>query len=94
MIMIQFKHEEHEKNMNLLHRIKKDIHELCESLEKCEQEAYDERRYIIDQYDEAPRRHYMDERRGGLMSRRDNRSIDRHYPEYPFDERAGGRYNY
>ena len=95
--MIQFREEDHARNMQLLHTIKKSIHELCENLEKNE-ENYGERRYIIDQFDERPRHQEMDERRGGgrggMMGRRDNRSMDRNYPEYPIEERGGGRYNY
>lgn len=97
MIMIQFREEDHARNMQLLHTIKKGIHELCENLEKSE-ENFGERRYIIDQFDEKPRYPEMDERRGGgrggMMGRRDNRSMDRNYPEYPIEERGGGRYNY
>lgn len=98
MIMIQFREEDHARNMHLLRTIKKNLHELCENLEKSEEENFGERRYIIDQFDERPRHHEIDERRGGgrggMMGRRDDRSTDRHYPEYPIDERGGGRYNY
>ena len=98
MIMIQFREEDHARNMHLLRTIKKNLHELCENLEKSEEENFGERRYIIDQFDEKPRHHEIDERRGsgrgGMMGRRDDRSMDRHYPEYPIDERGGGRYNY
>ena len=99
MIMIQFREEDHARNMHLLRTIKKNLHELCDNLEKSEEEAHGERRYIIDQFDERPRHHEMDERRGGgrggMMGRRDNRSMDREYPEYPIDERGGGgRYSY
>lgn len=98
MIMIQFREEEHARNMQLLHTIKKSIYELCENLEKNEEEAHGERRYIIDQFDEKPRYHEMDERRGegrgSMMGRKEHRPMERAYPEYPIDERGGGRYNY
>ena len=98
MIMIQFREEDHAHNMQLLHKIKEDVYALCENMEKSHHSEHGERRYIIDQFDERPKHHEMDERRGGdrggMMGRRDDRSMDRHYPEYPFDERGGGRYNY
>lgn len=101
MIVLEFRKEDHEKNMNLLHRIKTDICELYKNLEESEMSsAHGERRYEIEAYDERRggshmgRRDMMDERRG-RMSYRDNRmSMDRHYPEYPIEERGGGRYNY
>lgn len=110
MVVIEFKKETHEHTMNLLHRVKKDICELFEIMDK-PNEAHGERKYFIDSYDERRggmgSRNEMEERRrrdsmGRYASRgmeerggmRDNSFDDRRYPEYPFDERGGGRYNY
>lgn len=102
MIMIEFRKEDHEKNMSLVHRIKEDVCELWKNLEAADA-AHGERHYEIDSYDERRgmmgRRDIheeMDERRGrmGRYVRRDDRYENKHYPEYPFDERGGGRYNY
>lgn len=102
MVILEFKKETHEHTMNLLHRVKEDICELYETLEKSG-EAHGERRYVIDQYDERRRSmgrrdEMMDERRNrdsrGRYSRRDDRMEDRRYPEYPYEERGGGRYDY
>ena len=108
MIVLQFKKEDHEENMNLLHRIKKDVCTLYEKLEESEKEAMGHRHYEIDSYDERRggmgyrggmgRRDEMGERRGGSrggrMGRRDDEFESRRFPEYPFDERVGGRYDY
>lgn len=107
MIVLQFKKEDHEENMELLHRIKKDVCTLYEKLEESEKEAMGQRHYEIDSYDERRggsmgyrgnmgRRDDMGERRGGRgrMGRRDDEFENRRYPEYPFDERGGGRYDY
>ena len=110
MIVLQFKKEDHEENMNLLHRIKKDVCTLYEKLEESEKEAMGQRHYEIDSFDERRGgnmgyrsggmgyRNSMDERRGGnrggRMGRRDEEYHRPMYPEYPFDERGGGRYDY
>ena len=108
MIVLQFKKEDHEENMNLLHRIKKDVCTLYEKLEESEKEAMGNRHYEIDSFDERRSsgmghrgsmgyRNAMDERRGGRggrMGRRDEEPYRPMYPEYPFDERGGGRYDY
>lgn len=102
MIVLQFKKEDHEENMNLLHRIKKDICTLYDKLEASEKEAMGQRHYEIDSFDERRGgmgyRNVMDERRGGgrggRMGRREEEYHRPMYPEYPFDERGGGRYNY
>ncbi len=109
MIVLQFKREEHEENMELLYNIKKDICTLYENLEKGEKEAMGQRHYEIDSFDERRgggmnyrggmgNRGSMGERRGGnrggRMGRRDEESYKPMYPEYPFDERGGGRYDY
>lgn len=100
MIMIQFREDVHKENMSLLHNIKQDIKKLCENLEKEEEANFGERRYVIDQYDRRDEME-MDERRGGGRSGmrggrsgyRNNMGRER-YPEYPIDERSGGRYDY
>lgn len=100
MIMIQFREDVHKENMSLLHNIKQDIKKLCENLEKEEEANFGERRYVIDQYDRRDEME-MDERRGGgrhgmrggRSGYRNNMSRE-HYPEYPIDERGGGRYDY
>lgn len=102
MIMIQFREDVHKENMSLLHNIKKDIKKLCENLEQEEEANFGERRYIIDQFDRREPGMEMDERRGGGRSgMRGGRSGYRQgmpqrerYPEYPFDEMGGGRYDY
>ena len=109
MIILQFKKEDHEENMNLLHRIKKDVCTLYEKLEESEKEAMGQRHYEIDSFDERRgsgmnyrggmnRRDDIGERRGGgrggRMGRRDDEFESRRFPEYPFDERGGGRYDY
>lgn len=109
MVVLQFKKEDHEENMNLLHRIKKDVCTLYEKLEESEKEAMGNRHYEIDSFDERRgsgmnyrggmnRRDDMGERRGGSrggrMGRRDEEPYRPMYPEYPFDERGGGRYDY
>lgn len=105
MIMIQFREDVHKENMSLLHNIKKDIKKLCENLEQEEEANFGERRYIIDQFDRREPNMEMDERRGGGRSgMRGGRSGYRQggsnmgqrerYPEYPFDEMGGGRYDY
>ena len=99
MIVIEFRKEVHEENMELLKRVKKDI---CTLFERLEGGAHGERHYEIDSYDNRQsgsmnNRYEMDERRDsrGRYSRRDDRMEDRRYPEYPmYDERGGGRYNY
>lgn len=93
MIMIQFREDVHKENMHLLHNIKKDMAKLCENLEKEEEANFGERRYIIDQFDRRDNRDRMggdmgERRGGGRMGRREA------YPEYPFDERNSGRYDY
>lgn len=93
MYLIQFREDTHKENMHLLRRVKEDIMKLCENLEKDTEEAYGDRRYIIDQFDRRDNRdrggHDMGERRGGgRMGRRE------HYPEYPIEEHGGGRYDY
>lgn len=97
MIMIQFREDVHKENMALLHNVKKDIMKICENLEKEEEANFGERRYVIDQYDRRDEME-MDERRGGARSgMRGGRSGYRNrerYPEYPIDERGGGRYDY
>ena len=109
MIVLQFKKEDHEENMNLLHRIKKDVCTLYEKLEESEKEAMGNRHYEIDSFDERRGsmgyrsggmnyRNEMGERRGGSrggrMGRREEEYHRPMYPEYPFDERGGGRYDY
>lgn len=98
MIVLQFKREDHEENMNLLHRIKKDICTLYDKLEASEKEAMGQRHYEIDSFDErrGGMGYRMDERRGrgGRMGHRDEEPRRHMYPEYPFDERGGGRYDY
>ena len=105
MIMIQFREDVHKENMSLLHNIKQDIKKLCENLEKEEEANFGERRYIIDQFDRREPGMEMDERRGGGRSgMRGGRSGYRQgggsmgqrerYPEYPFEEMGGGRYDY
>lgn len=102
MIVLQFKREDHEENMELLHNIKKDICTLYDNLEKSEKEALGQRHYEIDSFDERRGgmnyRNGMGERRGGMrggrMGRRDEEPRRPMYPEYPFDERGGGRYDY
>lgn len=100
MIVLQFKREDHEENMNLLHRIKKDICTLYDKLETSEKEAMGQRHYEIDSFDErrGGMGYRMDERRGGgrggRMGRREEEPRRGMYPEYPFDERGGGRYDY
>lgn len=101
MWIVEFKKEAHDENMKLVHRIKEDI---CELFKRLEGGAHGERHYEIDAYDERKNRNsmeqyyrrdgMMDERRGGGMGRKDDRFEDRRYPQYPFDERGGGRYNY
>lgn len=101
MIMIQFREDVHKENMALLHNIKKDMAKLCENLEKEEEANFGERRYVIDQYDRRDEME-MDERRGGGRSGmrggrsgyRNNMMSRERYPEYPIDERGGGRYDY
>ena len=104
MIMIQFREDVHKENMVLLHNVKKDIMKICENLEKGEEANFGERRYVIDQYDRRDEME-MDERRGGGRSgMRGGRSGYRQgggsmgqrerYPEYPFEEMGGGRYDY
>lgn len=101
MIMIQFREDVHKENMSLLHNIKKDIKKLCENLEQEEEANFGERRYVIDQFDRREPGMEMDERRGGGRSGmrggrsgyRNNMSRER-YPEYPFEEMGGGRYDY
>ena len=102
MIMIQFREDVHKENMSLLHNIKKDMAKLCENLEKEEEANFGERRYIIDQFDRREPGMEMDERRGGGRSGmrggrsgyRQNMEQRERYPEYPFDEMGGGRYEY
>lgn len=102
MIMIQFREDVHKENMSLLHNIKKDMAKLCENLEKEEEANFGERRYIIDQFDRREPGMEMDERRGGGRSGmrggrsgyRQNMGQRERYPEYPFDEMGGGRYDY
>ena len=102
MIMIQFREDVHKENMSLLHNIKQDIKKLCENLEKEEEANFGERRYIIDQFDRREPNMEMDERRGGGRSGmrggrsgyRQNTGQRERYPEYPFDEMGGGRYDY
>lgn len=101
MIMIQFREDVHKENMALLHNIKKDMAKLCENLEKEEEANFGERRYVIDQYDRRDEME-MDERRGrgrsgmrgGRSGYRNNMMPRERYPEYPIDERGGGRYDY
>ena len=101
MIMIQFREDVHKENMSLLHNIKKDIKKLCENLEQEEEANFGERRYVIDQFDRREPGMEMDERRGGGRSGtrggrsgyRNNMPRER-YPEYPFEEMGGGRYDY
>jgi hypothetical protein len=107
MYVIQFKEDTHKENLSLLHNIKKDIMKLCENFEKVSEEAYGDRRYVIDQYDRRDDME-MDERRGGSRggrSRMTNRGYNNRsgmgnrmlyhdeYPEYPFEE-GGSRYDY
>ena len=100
--MIQFREDVHKENMSLLHNIKQDIKKLCENLEKEEEANFGERRYIIDQFDRREPGMEMDERRGGGRSGmrggrstyRQNMTQRERYPEYPFDEMGGGRYDY
>lgn len=104
MIMIQFREDVHKENMSLLYNIKKDIKKLCENLEQEEEANFGERRYVIDQFDRREPDMEMGERRGGGRSgMRGGRSGYRQgsnmgqrerYPEYPFEEMGGGRYDY
>ena len=102
MIMIQFREDVHKENMSLLHNIKQDIKKLCENFEKEEEANFGERRYVIDQYDRREPGMDMGERRGGSRSGmrgsrsgyRQNMGQREHYPEYPFEEMGGGRYDY
>ena len=99
--MIQFREDVHKENMSLLYNIKQDIKKLCENLEQEEEANFGERRYIIDQFDRREPGMEMGERRGGGRSGmrggrsgyRNNMPRER-YPEYPIDERGGGRYDY
>lgn len=106
MYLIQFREDTHKENMHLLRRVKEDIMKLCENLEKDTEEAYGDRRYIIDQFDRRDGGMDMGERRGSGGSRSGMRGGNRggrsggqmgrreEYPEYPFEEPAGGRYDY
>ncbi len=99
MVILEFRKEDHEENMNLVHRIKEDICQLYKNLEKAEM---GERRYEIDAFDErggsgnrgggmgnrggSGNRGGMGERRGGGRGRgMGNREemMERGYPMYP-----------
>lgn len=89
---IEFREDEHQQHMSSLHKIKKEV---CELIDKMEKGSHDERRH------EMP--YETDERRGGRMSYRmggdvnERGGYNNHFPypkhphQYPYYEE---RYNY
>ena len=80
--IIEFREDEHQRNMKLVHNIKKDI---CELLRNMAEDEIGERRYPV--YDEKRGRGMM--RRGGRanMKTRDGNEDYEHYDDESMDDR-------
>lgn len=82
--IIEFREDEHKRNISMLHQVKKDI---CQLLENLERTNVDERRDHTE-YD-------IEERRGRRMGSRggygNHFPYPEHYPQYPMRDE---RYNY
>lgn len=83
--IIEFREDEHSKNVRLLHNIK---HDICELLKNMSETEMGEKRYPI--FDERRNRGGM--RRDNYGNMRDHQSYMR--DDYPNDASMDNRYNY